>query len=150
MSPPLTQAIVAHILHHLGILNPTLPLHSESFLTSKQIFYVENGKKRLPVYGASIQQESLTIHVISCEFPSSDGFVVLFADNLPFYGLSYGEESSISFSQDGKAWLGAPVHMQATLLASLELLGEHLTLSRPLEESGVGYKALLEFLEFRS
>ena len=133
----ITDAIVKHIFHNLGLFGKVpVSIAQEAFLTDKQISYSDDEEeKQAEVFSCSTNVEGKKLSMISTSLIAlsedkldeiTDSFVVIKLEGQPAYGcylmMTSSQDGFIAAEIKPKVWIPTTVFLQATFLAGMEQL----------------------------
>jgi hypothetical protein len=109
----------------------------------------DEGNHKYSIYSARVATDAgIDIVYLSVE---DESYLVLYSKGTIYHGIRYDkiptDFSKFMVSTDGEAWTDSSLHIQATLLAALELLDQSVTLVQRQDDVEHGYKALVAFME---
>jgi hypothetical protein len=165
MNHKLTQQIVKHVFSNLKIIDSdfikqdSLSIIDREFSLPETIGFEDDDniiQNHLWACQFSVENKNLKILVCdaSLEKDVKEFCVIIHLDDTPMYGLylnvndDQGTEALIACSVNAKEWVKCSTYLEATFLAAMEQLKNHIIFPAQCHEYKKEYNAIINFLEY--
>lgn len=168
MNNILTEQIVKHILSNLGVINgsnidgnKSQTLISKDFLLRNKLSFKMEDDSVISnkIWGCQLSIENKEMKIVlgdsSQDKNIKEHCLIIHLKDSPIYGLYIipdvqNTQVLIACSLNGKEWMQCNIYLQATFLAGMEQIKDHIAAPQKCNEYDFEYKAMLSFIEFHS
>lgn len=166
MNHKLTQQIVKHVFSNLKIIDSDLVKEDSLSITDREFSLPEtisfenddDGIIQNHLWGCQFSVENKNLKILVCDTSidkkNEEFCAVIHLDNTPMYGLyldmsdDWGVDALIACSITGSEWAKCSTYLEATFLAAMEQLKNHIVFPNICDEYREEYKAILTFLDY--
>lgn len=166
MNVDLTEQIIRHILSSLKVISTDFinvksqTLISKNFLLEEklQLEIEEDDLIQNSVWGCKFYIEGKTLKIIvgdaSIDNSITEFCAIIHLDESPTYGMyiAMNEDSRalIACSINGKDWMKCSIYLEATFLAGMEQMKNHLLLPQKCENYKSEFESMVSLMNFHS
>lgn len=167
MNINLTESIINHVLCNLKVIssdfindNSKSIINRDYLLEDKLSLELEDGAiVNNKIWGCQFLIENKTLKVLVCDASIDESIkeycVMIHLDGSPIYGLylildQNDPQPMIACSVNGKEWIKCSTYLEATFLAGMEQIKNHLILPQKCNSYKYEYTSIVSFIEFHT